>query len=119
MLIENTCIKVGDIATIKLINSDEIIAKVVALDTDKIVVEKPLLLAISLDPETNRPAINILPFWIMSGENNAKLELFRSNIITLTKSNSEASRSWTSMTSGLVIPETTTTAMNKDKFILI
>jgi hypothetical protein len=110
MLIENTSVKIGDIATIKLINSDEIIARIANIDADKIVVDRPLLLAISLDPGTNRPAINILPFWIMSGEVNSKLEIFRNNILTMTKSNSEASKSWNSMNSSLLIPETTNTS---------
>ena len=104
MLIEKLDMKAGDIVTIKLINSDELIAKLVDINDINVTIEKPLLLGIAVNPDTNKPAINMLPFWVMSVDNKTKLTLQRSHILVLAKSNTEAKNGWVQFTSGIVMP---------------
>lgn len=103
MLIEKQ-IEPNDIVTIKLINGDEIITKLVAQDDRTVTVQKPLVMNLSLDPSTNRPAIQMLPFFTLGGNPDAKIQLRRDHLLVLTLSNDEAKAGYIHNTSGLAVP---------------
>jgi len=94
----------GDVVAIKLINNDELVARIVDDQSTYIIVEKPVLLAISMDPATGRPAINMLPFWMMGAESDAKLNFSRQHILAMTHASKDTKSSWQQMTTSLITP---------------
>jgi hypothetical protein len=103
MLIQKTP-TVGDVVAIKLVNNDELVARITEADPMTITIEKAVLLAIAMDPNTQRPGINLLPFWMMGGEPDAKLTFQRNHVLALTPANKDMKSSWQQMTTSLQIP---------------
>ena len=101
MLIEKS-IEDNDIVSVKLITNDEIIAKLVSQDAISITLQKPLTMNLSLDDRTGRPAIQMLPFFILGAKPDAKITLRRDHVLVLTLSNDEAKSGYIHNTSGLV-----------------
>lgn len=101
MLIEKS-IDINDVATIKFITGEEIIAKVVALDEATVQVTKPLVMTLSMDQQTGRPAIQMVPFFTLGGKSDSKITLQRSHMLVFTLSNDEAKAGYIHNTSGLV-----------------
>jgi len=95
---------VNDVASIKLLNNDEVVARITETTTDTVTVEKVVLLAISMDPSSGRPGINMLPFWMMGSDPSAKITLQRSHILALLPASKDMKDSWTQMMTGLVMP---------------
>lgn len=106
MLIEKNTVDVNDIVTIKLINNEEIIAKLVAQDANTVTVQKPMTMALSMDERSGRPAIQMLPFFTLGGKSDAKISLRRDHMLVLTLSNDEAKAGYIHNTSGLTVPTT-------------
>jgi hypothetical protein len=100
MLIEKS-INANDIVTLKLISGEEIIARVVELDSNTVTITKPLVMNLSMD-ESGRPAIQMLPFFLLGSNQDSKLQLQRSHIIILTLSNEGAKSGYIHNTSGLI-----------------
>jgi hypothetical protein len=95
---------VDDVVSIKLANGDEIIAKCVAVDDKAITVTRPLLMILSQDPATGRPAISMAPFWMLGAEPTGKYTISHDQIICTLKSNSESMKGYISQTTGLAMP---------------
>jgi hypothetical protein len=107
MLITKSTISAGDIVTFKLVTTEEIIAKVVAVNETTISIEKPLLLQLSMDPTSGQPSVQMLPFWVLSAE-TPKLDLQKSHIMVMAVSNDGAKKGYMQNTSSLIMPGTGT-----------
>jgi hypothetical protein len=103
MLIEKT-IDTNDVISIKLTTQEEIICKLAAQDATTVTVQRPLSMNLSMDERTGRPAIQMLPFFLLGAKPDAKLVLQRSHILVMTVSNDEAKAGYIHNTSGLTIP---------------
>lgn len=103
MLIE-TQIKPNDIVSLKLINGEEIIAKVVDNEGLTITVTKPLTLMLGRDPKTGNPGIQMAPIWFLGADIDQKFPIMKSNIVCMVKSSPEAVKGYAAQTSGLAIP---------------
>lgn len=103
MLIEKS-LSAGDVASIKLGNGDEIIAKLVDQDRDSVIVTKPLLMVLGQDPSTGRPGISMAPFWMLGTDSAARYPIPRTQILCILKSNEEATKGYLAQTTGLTIP---------------
>jgi hypothetical protein len=99
-----TEIKTNDIVTMKLITGDEVIAKVVNVDSLTIVVTKPLTMGIARDPRNGQPGIQMAPFWMLGADNEQKFPISKNNIVCMVKASSDAVKGYTAHTSGLAIP---------------
>lgn len=107
MLIEKNTIEVNDIVTIKLITQEEIVAKVVAMDSEKIIVTKPVMLNLGMDERTGKPGIQMLPFFLLGAESDARIPLKQSHMITMVQANKDLKSSYMQSTSSLAIPGST------------
>lgn len=104
MLIEKSNVEVNDIVTIKLTSQEELIARLVAQDVDTITIQKPMVMTISLDERSGRPAIQMMPFFLLGAKQDARITLNRSHVIVLLLSNDEAKSGYIHNTSSLAVP---------------
>jgi hypothetical protein len=103
MLIQPT-VGVNDIASIKLSNGDEIVAKITDITDQTVTVYRPLLMVLSQDPRTGQPGVQMAPFWIMGGDKDSKYPINRAHIICMLKTNKDAASNYTETTTGLKVP---------------
>jgi hypothetical protein len=94
----------GDVASIKLNNGDEIIAKITDLSDTLVTVTKPLLMILSQDPRTGQPGVQMAPFWMMGANHDDKFSINRQQIVCMVKSNDDAKANYTTQTTGLAVP---------------
>jgi hypothetical protein len=94
----------NDIVSVKLGNGDEIIAKVLAVDAEKITVSKPLLMILSQDPRSGAPGVQMAPFWMMGADPAGKFTISKTHVVCLVKANIDAAKSYLAQTTGLTIP---------------
>jgi len=106
MLIQNNSIKNDDIVTLKLITGDEIVAKAKEITTTGVKIEKPVIISLSVDKITGQPALQMLPFFVISSDHDALLPIKNEHIITMVKSNKDVKSSYIQNTTGLAIPKT-------------
>ena len=104
MIIEKSNIDLNDIVTIKLSSQEELIARLVAQDAESITIQKPMVMNLSLDERNGRPAIQMLPFFLLGAKQDARITLNRSHVIVLTLSNEEAKSGYIHNTSSLTVP---------------
>ena len=98
-------VKENDIATLKLVNGDELVAKIVSIDQhSNITITKPLSVNISMDPQTQRVGIQMIPTWLLTGDPAAHVTISKQHIITYTLANDAARSNYIKNTSGLEIP---------------
>lgn len=102
MLIEKT-IEVNDIVTMKLITGEEIVSKVVALDTNTVTITKPMVLNIALDEKTRRPGIQMYPFFLLGANPESRIPLRREHIVALLQGSDDIKSGYVANTSGLDI----------------
>jgi len=110
MLIQKSTISQGDIISIKLVTTEEIIAKFHSEVNGVVTIEKPLLLSLTMDQRSGQPSVQMLPFWILSAE-TPKIELQKSHILAMVLSNDGAKKGYLQNTSGLVMPTSGLTAV--------
>ena len=103
MLIE-TNVKTSDIISIKLSNGDEIIGRVSSIESDTVTITKPLAMMLAQDPRTGQAGVQMIPFWMLGADKDAKFPIQRSHIVCMVKSNPDAVKGYTANTSGLTIP---------------
>lgn len=103
MLIEKN-IEPNDIVVIKLVTQEEIIAKLVSNDIGKITIQRPMTIALGMDERTMKPGIQMLPFYLLGAEPDAKLTIENQHVITKTLANSDIKKNYMSATSGLAMP---------------
>ena len=58
--------KVDDICTIKMSSGEELIAKIVAADDSTITLSKPLSVQLSVDPQSNRMGLQLVPGFVLT-----------------------------------------------------
>lgn len=104
MLIEKNTIQSNDVVTIKLITGEEIIARLISQDDPTVTVSKVLVVTLGMDPSTNRPAIQMLPYFTLGGNPDAKITLRREHIIVMQLSSEDVKAGYIHNTSGLTIP---------------
>lgn len=92
----------GDILTIKMITGEELLAKLVSLAPDHIVITKPLIVNIGQDRNGN-VGIQMLPYFILTGEQDAKLTISNQHIITKTVATEQAKNGYLQNTTGLTL----------------
>ena len=103
MLIEKNT-ELNDIVVIKLVTQEELIAKVVAMDQDKIVIQKPMSLTVGMDERTGRPGIQMLPFFLLGADADARISIKNIHIVAQVQANKDIKSNYMSATSSLAIP---------------
>lgn len=103
MLIEKT-VKLGDIVSVKLVSSEEIVAKLVEQDINTVTISKPLVLSISVDERTGKPGLQMYPFFMLGADTDDKITLQRNHIIALVVSREDVKAGYVQNTTGITIP---------------
>lgn len=85
----------GDIVSIKLVNGDEIIAKLEESTGDSITINKPL--AITIGPH----GLGMMP-WLFLGDKES-MSISKSHFFTMVPSKSEAAKQYMEGTTGLTL----------------
>jgi len=83
----------GDVVSIKLINGDEIIAKVEAEDADTVTISRPM--ALTMGPQ----GLGMIP-WVFLGE-ESKIVLEKQKTFFIVLSKSQASKQYLQDTTGI------------------
>lgn len=111
MLIESKSISKDDIVSIKLNNGDELIAKFVEerkdANTEYFVVSKPVLVVLGQHPTTGQPAVQMVPFFMISADKDSKFPLNKAQIVCAIKSADDAKKGYFEATTGLAMPKAT------------
>lgn len=106
-------LEAGDIVTIKIITGEEIIAKLTSLANDHIVIAKPLVVNLGQDRNGN-VGIQMLPYFVLTGEPDAKLTINNQHIITKTLSTEQAKNGYLQNTTSLTMaPANAPTGLTK------
>jgi hypothetical protein len=95
-------IQPNDVVTLKLITGEELIARLVDQTNGKITISKPMIVNLGQD-RTGNIGIQMLPYFILTGNPDAKLTLDEKNIIVMTISNDQAKNSYTQSSSGITV----------------
>jgi len=103
MLLEKAW-KNGDICSIKMSSGEEIVAKITDSNDKSITIHKPLVVQISVDPQTNRVGLQMLPGFVITGNQDAKFNIGLHNVILITPTEDNIKNNYISNTSGLAIP---------------
>ena len=106
MLLEKTNFTENDIISIKLITSEELVAKLVESNDDYITITKPLVINIGMDQATNQMQLQMLPSFIFTGKPDAKLKISTLQIICVTLSDENAKSAYIKNTTSLAMPNT-------------
>ena len=104
MLIKPSKIGPNDVVSIKLINNEEIIAKVVSIDNNSYTISKPLILNVFMDERTGNSGISMAPYFMLSADPDANFQVDRSHMICITLTNDQAKAGYIKNTTGLDIP---------------
>ena len=103
MLIEKP-IKVGEIISIMLVTTQEIIAKLHHINADSsIEIIEPLNLNIAVD-QTGTPVIQMLPMMVSAGDSKKAVTILRSHYIIMQLASEQAKNGYLRNTTGLDIP---------------
>ena len=103
MLLEKTW-KNGDICTIKMSSGEEIVAKITDSNDKSITIHKPLMVQISVDPQTSRVGLQMVPGFVITANQDAKFNIGMQNVMLITPTEDNIKNSYLSSTSGLAIP---------------
>lgn len=103
MLIEKP-IQTNDVVTIKLITGEEIIGRLVSDNSDTITVQKVLVVTLGMDPSTNRPAIQMMPYFTLGGNPESRITLRREHVIAMLPSSDDMRAGYVHNTSSLLTP---------------
>lgn len=95
MLIEQTW-RDGDICSIKLINGDEIVARIVNHDASSVTVKQPLVLSVIVEPTTQQPQLQMMPTLLISAKRDSKLRIGINQIIAMAPSEDAACQAYES-----------------------
>jgi hypothetical protein len=102
MLLEKTW-KVDDICTVKMVSGEEIITKIVAADDASITMSKPLSVQLSMDPQSGRMGMQLLPGFVLTVNVDAKIKVGMSNVMFIAPTEEGVKKSYLSQTTGLAI----------------
>lgn len=95
-------IQPNDVVTLKLITGEELIARLVEQNNGKTVISKPMIVNLGQD-RTGNIGIQMLPYFLLTGNPDAKLTIDEKNIIVMTISNDQAKNSYTQSSSGITV----------------
>ena len=102
MLIETTW-KVDDICTVKMVSGEEIIAKIVAADDASITMSKPLSVQLSMDPQSGRMGMQLLPGFVLTVNVDTKIKVGMNNVMFIAPTEEGVKNSYLSQTTGLAL----------------
>lgn len=102
----------GDIITIKIITGEELIAKISSIGPDHVVVTKPLVVNLGQDRNGN-VGIQMLPYFVLTGDPDAKLTISNQHIITKTPAADQAKNGYLQATTGLTVAGNVPTGLTK------
>lgn len=100
MLISSS-IKPGDVVTIKLVSSEEVIAKVVEINENMVKISKPVVLTLTGNPLTESGLIP-LP-WSFSVE-DLPLEIGKDKIVFIARSRKDVVNMYMRITTNIIMP---------------
>lgn len=102
MLIEKReVITAGDVISVRLLNGEEIIAKLVSADDKTIVVTKPIVASIQM-VSANQAGLAFAPFMATVNEETAKFSFPRQNLLSdPLKTRADITANYIKMTTGL------------------
>ena len=103
MLLEKTLVA-NDIICLQISNGDEVIGKITEINEKIVTIAKPLLMVLSQDPRTQQPGVQMVPFWMLGSDRDAKYPVSRDHVVCMVRANQDAVKGYTAMTSGLTIP---------------
>lgn len=95
-------IQPSDVITLKLITGEELIARLVDHTNGKITISKPMVVNLGQD-RTGNIGIQMLPYFLLTGNPDAKLTLDDKNVLVMTLSNDQAKNSYTQSSSGITV----------------
>lgn len=90
----------GDVVAIKTINGEELLAKLVSIAQDHLVISKPLIITLGQDRNGN-VGIQMLPYFLLTSEPDAKLTINNQHIMTKALANEQAKAGYLQTTTGL------------------
>jgi len=96
MLITPSNIDVSDVATFKLINGDEIVAKVVEKHDDRVKIERPFVVI------PNQNGLGIMPV-LFSVDNGKPIEILRQHIMMMALTSEAIKNHYVQTTTGIAI----------------
>lgn len=112
MLIDKP-ISVNDIVALKLSTQEEIIGKVVDLDSKKLTLHKVMTISLGMDERTMKPGIQMLPFFLLGADPDSKITIDNEHIVARAPANADIKKSYISATSSLTIPSSNTSGIIK------
>ena len=92
----------NDVVTIKLITGEELIARMVSNANGKITIIKPMAVSLGQDRAGNI-GIQMVPYFVLTGNPDAKLVLDERNVIVITLTNEQAKNSYIQSSSGIAV----------------
>jgi hypothetical protein len=95
-------IEPNDVVTIKLITGEELIARMTSNVNGKITITKPMAVSLGQDRAGNI-GIQMVPYFVLTGNPDAKLVLDDRNIIVMTLTNEQAKNSYIQSSSGITM----------------
>ena len=96
-------IQPNDVVTLKLITGEELIARLVDNTNGKVTISKPMVVNLAQDPRTGTVGIQMLPYFLLTGNPDAKLSIDDKNVLVMTLSNDQAKNSYTQNSSGIAV----------------
>lgn len=102
MLIEKSW-KVDDVCTVKMVSGEEIITKITAADESSITMSKPLSVQLSMDPQSGRMGMQLLPGFVLTVNVDAKIKVGMNNVMFIAPTEEGVKKSYLTQTTGLAI----------------
>lgn len=98
-------IALNDVVVLKLVTQEEIVAKLVDIDSNKLGIHRPMLLSVGMDERTMKPGIQILPFFLLGAESDVKITIDTQHIIAKAPASADMKKNYLSATSSIAIPK--------------
>lgn len=103
MLINKSFVQ-GDIVSIKLISHEEIVTKFVSDDSTHVTISRPLILNLTVAERSDRPALQMFPFFMLGADEDITVSLRKEHIIAMVKSREDVKNGYIQNTTGLMMP---------------
>lgn len=94
---------VNEVVAVKLVNGQEIITKVTAIEGDLYTLSRPYVLMLVRDPETQQPTVTFAPFSMgVDDDRNTAYQVLRQHMVTApVPARADAAKQYLSVTSGI------------------
>ena len=97
-------ITANDIVSIKLINNDELIGKLVDQTETTITISKPLILSVYMNEHTGQSGITMSPYYMLGIDQDSSLTFAKSHCLTIQPSSEQAKNGYITNTTGIEVP---------------